>query len=178
MHKPSQKIIKDYTQLEKMIEAHRTLGKKIICTIGSWDMLHIGHMRYLNRAKKEGNILVVGADSDKGIKLYKKSDLRPIIPEDERMEMLAYQDCIDYVTLVDDVNSKGAWKYKLLKVIRPDIFVAVKDSYPDKQVKEIEQYSGKVLLLSRQAEKTSSTKIIEKTVKSHLEIMLNSMSKR
>jgi D-glycero-beta-D-manno-heptose 1-phosphate adenylyltransferase len=178
MKNPSKKIIKKYSKLKEVVEANRTLGKKIVCTIGSWDMLHIGHMRYLNRSKEEGDILIVGADSDRGIKLYKKSDLRPIIPEDERMEMLAYQDCIDYVTLVDDVDAKGVWEYELLELIKPDVFVAVTDSYPAKQIKEIKKYAKKVLQLPRQAEKTSSTKIIEKTVKSHLEIMLNNMSRR
>lgn len=178
MKNPSLKIIEDYKKLEEMVSAHRTLGKRIVFTIGSWDMLHIGHMRYLNRAREEGDVLIVGVDSDRGIKLYKKSDLRPIIPEDERMEMLAYQDCVDYVTLIDDIDENGAWEYGLLEAIKPDVFVAVTDSYPDKQIKDIKKFSKKVLQLPRQAEKTSSTKIIEKTVKSHLEIMLNSISKR
>jgi len=172
------KIIKDYEKLAKKIEAHKTLEQKVVCTIGSWDMLHIGHMRYLYRAAEEGHILLVGVDSDRGIKLYKKSDLRPIIPEQERMEMLAYQDCVDYVTLVDDVSNEGSWKYELIKKIKPDVFVAVTDSYPAKQIKEIKNFVGKVIQLPRQAEKTSSTKIIEKTVKSHFEIMLKQMGKK
>ncbi|MBU2543784.1 adenylyltransferase/cytidyltransferase family protein, partial [Patescibacteria group bacterium] len=100
------KIITDYKDLEKKIKAHKTLGHRVVCTIGSWDMLHIGHMRYLHKAAAKGDILVVGADSDRGIRLYKKNELRPVIPEEERMEMLAYQDCVDYVTLVDDVSEE------------------------------------------------------------------------
>jgi D-glycero-beta-D-manno-heptose 1-phosphate adenylyltransferase len=176
--KEQNKVVTDYADLAKIIEAHRVLGHRVVCTIGSWDMLHIGHMRYLHRAASEGDILVVGADSDRGIKLYKKTDLRPIIPEHERMEMLAYQDCIDYVTIVDDVNAKGGWKYGLIKAIRPDVFVAVMDSYPQQQIKDIKKFANKVIQLPRQAEKTSSTKIIEKTVKIHLETMLSSLQKR
>ena len=169
------KIILDYEILASRAKAHRTLGHRIVCTIGSWDMLHIGHMRYLNRAKEEGDILIVGVDSDRGIKLYKKSELRPIIPEKERMEMLAYQDCVDYVTLVDDVDKVGLWKYGLLKIVQPDVYVAVTDSYPADQIKDIKKFAGQVLQLPRQAQQTSSTNIIERTVKSHLEQMLKSI---
>lgn len=172
------KIILDYEKMAEIMQAHRVLGHRVVCTIGSWDMLHIGHMRYLNRATEAGDILLVGVDSDRGIKLYKKSDLRPIIPEDERMEMLAYQDCVDYVTLVDDVDEKGAWLYGLLKIVKPDVFVAVTDSYPPAQIRDIKKMVKEVIQLPRQAEKTSSTNIIEKTVKSHFEKMLHQLKQR
>ncbi len=178
MKEINRKIILDYNKMAEIVQAHRVLGHRIVCTIGSWDMLHIGHMRYLNRAKEAGDILLIGADSDRGIKLYKKSDLRPIIPQDERMEMLAYQDCVDYVTLIDDVDEKGGWLYGLLKVAKPDVFVAVTDSYPPAQIKDIKKMVKEVILLPRQAEKTSSTNIIEKTVKSHLEKMLFQLKQR
>ncbi|MBU0576344.1 adenylyltransferase/cytidyltransferase family protein [Patescibacteria group bacterium] len=172
------KIITDYKDLEKKIKAHKTLGHRVVCTIGSWDMLHIGHMRYLHKAAAKGDILVVGADSDRGIRLYKKNELRPVIPEEERMEMLAYQDCVDYVTLVDDVSEEGTWQYDLIIAIQPDVFIAVADSYPKKQIEDIQKFVGEVVQLPRQALRTSSTKIIEKTVKNHLESMLQAIQKR
>ena len=178
MKDTKKKIILDYDKLAEIVQAHQVLGHRVVCTIGSWDMLHIGHMRYLNRATEEGDILLVGVDSDRGIKLYKKSDLRPIIPEDERMEMLAYQDCVDYVTLIDDVDEKGAWLYGLLKTVKPDVFVAVTDSYPPAQIRDIKKMVKDVIQLPRQAEKTSSTNIIEKTVKSHFEKMLHQLKQR
>lgn len=166
-----QKIILSYPKLKEKLDAHQVLGHKIVCTIGSWDMLHIGHLRYLTKAKAQGNILIVGADSDQGIKYY-KNDLRPIIPQEERMEMLAYQDCIDYVTLVKDITKQGNWQYKLIKTIRPNVFITTYDSYPPKQIKDIKKYSDKVVQIPRQAGRTSSSHIIEKTVKDHLEAML------
>lgn len=164
-------VIQDYVELKKMIDAHRILGHKIVCTVGSWDMLHIGHLRYLIKAKQQGDILVVGVDSDRGIKLY-KNPLRPVIPQEERMEMLKYQDCVDYVTLVDDIDDKGKWQYELVKVLNPDIFVTVEGSYPEEQITALKTYSKDLVMFPRQAENTSTTNIIEKTMKNHLESVL------
>jgi len=165
-------IILDYNELKKITDAHKTLGHRIVCTIGSWDMLHIGHLRYLIRAMEQGDVLVVGADSDRGIKIY-KNELRPIIPEGERMEMLQYQECVDYVTLVDDIDDQGKWQYGLIQTIRPHIFVGTVDSYPEEQLRDIRKYCDEVIVLPRQAEGTSSTGIVERTVKKHLEAMLS-----
>lgn len=171
-------IILDYQELKKVIDAHKTLGHKIVCTVGSWDILHIGHLRYLMKANGYGDILVVGADSDRGIKLYKKNKLRPIIPQDERMEMLKYQECVDYVTLVDDIDDKGQWQYGLIKMIKPNVFVTTLDSYPEEQIRDIRQYADEVVILPRQAQYTSTTEIIEKTVKKHVETILSEMIKK
>jgi D-beta-D-heptose 7-phosphate kinase/D-beta-D-heptose 1-phosphate adenosyltransferase len=170
-------VVLDYSRLKSIVDAHRTLGQKIICTVGSWDMLHIGHLRYLMKAKEQGDVLIVGVDSDRGIKLY-KNELRPVIPQGERMEMLKYQHCVDYVTLVDDIDDKGKWQYELIKVINPDIFVATQDSYPQEQLDTIKIHSKEVLVLPRQAENTSTTDIIEKTMKKHLESILSSLTKK
>ena len=176
MRKKEEKmIILDYGKLKRIVEAHKALGHKIVCTIGSWDMLHIGHLRYLMKAKSYGDILVVGADSDRGIKLYKKNNLRPVIPQKERLEMLKYQQCIDYATLVDDIDKKGNWQYGLVKTIRPDFFVTT-DSYTKEQIKKLRLYAGKVLKLTRQAGQTSTTEFIEKTVKKHLKFLASTMT--
>jgi rfaE bifunctional protein nucleotidyltransferase chain/domain len=163
----SNKIILDLDQLRELIEVHKIQKKKIVCTIGSWDMLHIGHLRYLNRAKSCGDLLVVGADSDRGIKVYKNA-LRPIIPQEERLEMLSYQSCVDYATLIDDIDDQGRWQYDLVKIIQPDVFVCIAESYPEQQRKEIKQFCAELVELPRQAENTSTTKIIEKAIKTHL----------
>lgn len=169
-----QKIVLNYKELAKIIKAHKVLNKKIVCTIGSWDVLHIGHLRYLKRAKESGDILVVGVDSDKSIKIYKKNLLRPIIPQEERMEMLNYQDIIDYVTLINDVDKNGNWKMELVKIIRPDTFiVSSEESYPKEQQKQIAKFCVQLKVIGRQAKQTSTTKIIEKTFKKHLENILN-----
>ena len=175
MNHQKKSIVTDYAELKKMIDAHRILGHKVVCTVGSWDMLHIGHLRYLIKAKEQGDVLVVGVDSDRGIKLY-KNPLRPVIPQEERMEMLKYQDCVDYVTLVDDIDDKGKWQYDLVKTINPDVFVTVQGSYPEEQMQALKTYSKEVIMFPRQAENTSTTNIIEKTMKNHLDTMLKFIS--
>jgi|SRR5680860_38397 len=169
------KIITDYDKLSELIKAQQVLGNKVVCTIGSWDMLHIGHLRYLHSAKRQGDILVVGVDSDRAIKIYKHNSLRPVIPENERMEMLSYQSFVDYVTIVDDVNEKGDWEMNLLKKINPDVFVAIEESYPLEQRQKIEKLCGEMRLLERQAENTSTSDIIEKTFKKRLEYILSNI---
>lgn len=169
-----QKIVLDYKKLSKIINAHRVLNKKIVCTIGSWDVLHIGHLRYLKMAKEFGDILIVGVDSDKAIKIYKKKPFIPIIPQRERMEMLSYQTFVDYVTLVDDVDKKGCWKFELIKLIKPDVFIVSSgESYPVEQRKQISKFCGRIKILPRQAKTTSSTKIIERAFKKRLEYILD-----
>lgn len=170
----NKKVILNYSELAKVIKAHKILKQKIVCTIGSWDMLHIGHVRYLSNAKQHGDILVVGVDSDRAIKIYKHNPLRPVIPQEERMEMLSYQSFVDYVTLINDVDKKGSWQMKLIKAIKPDVFIATtKETYPDAQRKQIAKLCGQLKILSRQAKNTSTTEIIERTFKKRLEYILN-----
>lgn len=168
MENINKKIHPNHKDLIEKIKAHKVLGHKIVCTIGSWDMLHIGHLRYLNAAKKHGDVLIVGVDSDRGIKSY-KGPLRPIIPEKERAEMLSYQSCVDYVTLVDDVDKKGNWQYGIIKDLPIDVFVAVEgNSYTEKQKKMIKKLCKNISVIPRQALSTSSTDIVQNIIKIHL----------
>ncbi len=164
------KLVEKYSDLTKVVEGLRAVNYKVVVTIGTWDLLHIGHVRYLMKAKSYGDILIVGVDSDRTVKKY-KGDLRPIVPFVERSEMLTYQSCVDFVTKVDDVDSKGAWQYSLIKSIKPDIFVAVEDSYPKNQLREIKKHCKELIVLPRQAEKTSTSKMIQYAVKKHLDQM-------
>jgi len=157
------KIVRDYETLAKIVDSLRATRHHIALTIGSFDMLHIGHLRYIIRAKERGDVLIVGVDSDRAMKLYKGPD-RPIWPETERLEMLSYQDPIDWVTLIDDVDEHGNWQYGLIDVVRPDVFVAVEDSYPEDQRRKIAEYCGELVVLPRQAEETSSTNTFQRLI--------------
>jgi D-beta-D-heptose 7-phosphate kinase/D-beta-D-heptose 1-phosphate adenosyltransferase len=161
------KIVLDYGKLEEVVRAMRTLEHRIVVTIGSWDLFHIGHARYLLRAAAQGDILIVGVDSDAAIKRY-KGELRPFICEDERCEILVYQAYVDFVTLIRDVDERGKWGYELIRRIRPDVFVAVEDSYPEQQIEDIKQFCGELVCLPRQAQNTSTSRIVEDAVKKHI----------
>src|SRR5450830_966998 len=124
------KVVGDPKALIAIVEELRAQGRKVVVTIGSWDMLHVGHMRYLKRAKELGDVLIVGSDSDRAIKLYKDPS-RPMVCQEERLEMLSYLECVDFATPVEDVDKDGKWQYGLIKLIQADVFVAVDGSYPD-----------------------------------------------
>lgn len=164
------KIILDVEALSKIADGYKLAGARIVATIGSWDMVHIGHGRYLHKAKGFGDILVAGADSDRAIKLY-KDPLRPMVPEKERMEMLSYFTFVDIITLVDDVDENGKWQYELLKIIKPDVFVAVEDSYSLEQIEDIKRFVGEVQILPRQAE-TSTSNMIRRFMREFLNPMV------
>lgn len=95
----------------------RSAGKRIVFTNGCFDILHVGHVRYLSSARNEGDVLVVGLNSDKSIKSIKKEN-RPVIPEDQRAEVLAGLWCVDYVTLFDEPDPLS-----LIQAVRPDVLV-------------------------------------------------------
>lgn len=163
----AQKVVLDYEKLSKITEGLKAIGRKVVVTIGSWDSLHIGQVRYIIRARSRGDALIVGFDTDRAIKLY-KGEFRPLIPEAERAEMLTYLLDADFVTALDDVDERGNWQYGLLKAINPDVFVAVEDSYPEDQIREIQRFVLEpVVVLPRQAD-TSTSALIGKLLKGHL----------
>ena len=174
---PHRKIVEDYHALSEVVKGLRTVGYKIVATIGSWDLLHIGHVRYLRQARERGDVLIVGVDSDETVKRY-KGEHRPVVPYVERCEMLTYQSGIDFITQIHDLDEHGKWNYGLLKAIHPDVFVAVEDSYPQEQIDEIKKYCGEVVVLPRQAENTSTTQMIQFAVKKNLDKMYEMINKR
>ena len=152
--KIDRKLVADYSQIQNLAEDYRQLQKKVVLTQGSFDMIHIGHCRYLEKAKTYGDILIVGIDSDEKIRERKGPD-RPVVPEDERTEMLTYLKAVDHVV----VKPRQASKWQLTKLVRPDILIAVENTYTDKQILELEQYCGKVVVLKRQAITSTSAKL-------------------
>lgn len=82
-------------------ERLRAEGRKVVFTNGCFDLLHVGHLRYLQQARALGDVLVVGVNTDAGVRRL-KGPTRPLVPEDERAELLAGLACVDYVTLFDE----------------------------------------------------------------------------
>ncbi len=133
-------------------------GKILVTTNGSFDILHVGHLRILQQAKEWGDILLVLVNSDNSIKLN-KGDSRPIIPLKERMEMLAGLACVDYVISFEEKEVLS-----ILEKIRPDVHVKGGTFVPERILSEknlVESYGGKHICLSK-IEDYSTSNIIEK----------------
>jgi len=119
------KIITLKDLLEK-IRLLRKQGKKIVFTNGCFDIMHVGHVRYLSKAKAKGKILVVGLNSDKSVNTI-KGGKRPIICEDQRAEVLASLWCVDYIIVFNEPDP-----LKLIQAIKPDVLVKGADWSEDK----------------------------------------------
>jgi D-beta-D-heptose 7-phosphate kinase/D-beta-D-heptose 1-phosphate adenosyltransferase len=144
----------DYRDLKPLIKKCRKEELKIVLTQGTFDMVHIGHARYFEAAKKHGNILIVGVDSDEKVRNRKGPD-RPVVPEDERMEMLTHIRSVDVVVLKDANNPKWA----LIKMVKPDVLIATKATYTQEQVKQLEDFCGQIVILEPMATTSTSAKI-------------------
>lgn len=138
-------LIEDYDDLNTILKKEHK-DKKIVCTIGSWAILHRGHVEYLKKAKELGDILVVGVDTDVGYKLY-KDRLSPI-PQSDRLILLASLRFIDYLTLITDVDANGEWGMDLVKTIKPDIYLANHESYSVKQLTNLKKLCGELKVVS------------------------------
>ena len=116
----SSKVIK-VENLTPLLDKARKSGRKVVFTNGCFDILHVGHVRYMAAAKSEGDLLVVGLNSDSSVRLIKGSK-RPIYPQQHRAEVLASLIFIDYVVLFDAPDPM-----KLIQKLKPDILVKGED---------------------------------------------------
>jgi len=151
---PSSQIILDIEKVTPLIEKYRAKGQKIVLTQGVFDMVHIGHARYCEEAKQYGDVLIVGVDSDEKVRFRKGPD-RPIVPQEERLEMLTYLRSVDMVVM----KQLNAPKLHLIKVIKPDVLVATKDTYTEEQIVDLHTYCKKVVVLDPMATTSTSAKI-------------------
>ncbi len=111
MHK-----ILDWKELKTKIDEAKAAGKKIVFTNGCFDILHIGHIRYLRDAKALGDVLIIGLNSDKSVSKIKPG--RPVNTQNHRAEVLASLEMVDYVTLFDEETP-----YELINLLKPDVLV-------------------------------------------------------
>lgn len=148
------RYIQEEERLKEVVHAMRTMGAKIVLTNGTFDFIHIGHFLYLEKARKHGDILIVGVDSDQKVKDRKGPD-RPIVSEDERVKMLTHVRHVDIVTL----KAADAPKWHLIKLVRPDVLIATQETYSDKQLKELKEFCGEVVVLDPQATTSTTAKL-------------------
>ena len=101
----------------RFAERVRSEGKKVVFTNGCFDILHVGHVRYLQGARQQGDCLIIGLNSDRSVQEL-KGPRRPIVPQDERAEVLAALACVDVVSIFDDLRPDD-----LIRAVRPSIHV-------------------------------------------------------
>ena len=140
-------MIKKVTSVEKLISTlddYRKQGKKIVFTNGCFDLLHVGHVRYLQEAKTLGDVLIVGINSDESFRTLNKGAGRPIVPEHQRQELIAALACVDFVIHFDEMTPLN-----LIRTVAPDVLVKGGDWSLDGIVgrQEVEEKGGTVVAI-------------------------------
>jgi rfaE bifunctional protein nucleotidyltransferase chain/domain len=150
-----QRFVADYDRITEIVAALRVLDVKVVLTMGTFDILHEGHSRYLEAARGFGNFLIVGVDSDEKVRL-RKGAWRPAVPELERLRMVTHQRGVGLVT----VKPADEPRWSLIGAVRPDVLVATAETYTDEQIAELEEkYCGKVEVLERMATVSTSARL-------------------
>lgn len=146
--------------LKVKLEELRKKGKKIAFTNGCFDILHVGHVRYLREAKKTADVLVLALNSDSSVRSI-KGEKRPLMIENERAEILAALEFIDFVTIFNELTPQ-----ELIIYLKPDILIKGGDWEEEKVVgrEEIKKWGGRVAIIP-EVEGKSTTNIVEKIKK-------------
>ena len=131
----------DRKTLKEKVDSLRQVGKVVVFTNGCFDLFHVGYVRLLQKARKEGDCLVVAVNSDRSVRQIKGPE-RPKIPEKERAEVLAAMACVDWVTIFDEADP-----LVLIRLLKPDVLVKGADWSEEKIIgaSEVEEAGGKVL---------------------------------
>jgi D-beta-D-heptose 7-phosphate kinase / D-beta-D-heptose 1-phosphate adenosyltransferase len=153
------KII-ERTALEAELDRLRRNGARIVCTNGCFDLLHMGHVGYLQQARERGTHLVVAINSDDSVRRL-KGPRRPVIDADERAAMLAALECVDYVTVFDEDTPEA-----LLELLQPDI-LAKGGSTGEIVGREIVEHAGGQVVRLDLVEGRSTTSIINRILETH-----------
>jgi rfaE bifunctional protein nucleotidyltransferase chain/domain len=139
-----------WSEIASVVADAKARGRKVVFTNGCFDLLHVGHIRYLHEARMLGDLLVVGVNSDDSVRKLKGPE-RPIVPEFERLEVLAALESVDYVTLFTEDTP-----IKLIETIKPDIHAKGGDYKPEDlpEGEAVRKHGGQVVIVP--LEKTES----------------------
>lgn len=152
-------------------EKLREKGKKIVFTAGSWDLIHAGQCRYLEKARERGDVLVVGVSSNVAIRQVKGNN-KPILDEKIRAEMLTFLKSVDFVTILPEPSCNPS-----LGLLKPDIYITVKEEWTEdyknsREYKTVVKYGGEVIVVDRQSTAISTTQIMQRAIGGHLSEIL------
>ncbi len=146
------------TQLVTELAAVRQYRSRVVFTNGCFDLLHVGHVSYLEQARRAGDCLVVGLNSDRSVRSLGKGPGRPINTQDDRARVLSALGCVDYVVVFDE-----ATPLNLITALRPDVLVKGAD-WPEEQIvgaAEVKAAGGKVVRISFEHDR-STTGLVNK----------------
>jgi rfaE bifunctional protein nucleotidyltransferase chain/domain len=135
--------LKTLAELKKIVRAAKAGGKTVVLANGCFDLIHVGHIRYLRGAKSKGDILIAALNSDSSVRRLKGKG-RPILPQGERAEILAAFSFVDYVTIFHELNVE-----KILLALKPAIHAKGSD-YTEATVPEretVRRYGGRVAIV-------------------------------
>ena len=151
------KKIKNIKAIKSIVARLKIRRKKVVFTNGCFDILHVGHIRYLRKARSLGDILVVGLNTDRSVRQI-KGEKRPIVPQGERAEVLAALEFVDYVVLFDEPDP-----FVLIEKVKPTILVKGADWPKDKIIGRnvVEKAGGRVVRIPL-VRGASSTGVIKK----------------
>ena len=152
--------IKEKDELKKILEGLKQRGEMIVFTNGCFDILHIGHIRCLEDARKLGDVLIVALNSDRSVRSI-KGPARPFSPEAERAEVISALACVDYVVIFDEPDPLD-----LISFLKPHILVKGGDWTPETTVGReiVEGIGGKVVIIP-QIQGISTSAIIDRILK-------------
>lgn len=136
--------LKRLDELIKVVEGLKKKGKKIVFTNGCFDLLHLGHIRYLREAKRLGDILIVGLNSDNSVRSLKGRE-RPLVKEKDRTEILSALEVVDYIVVFNELTPKN-----LIDRVTPHILVKGGDWKKEEVVGRdtVEAHGGEVVIIS------------------------------
>lgn len=151
--------VKTLEQMQAIVKRLKREGKRVVWTNGCFDILHVGHIMYLQEARKEGDVMVVGLNSDASVQKNKGPE-RPVVNERDRAQVLSALECVDYIVIFD-----GKTPMPLLEALQPDIYAKGGDYTIDTIVQEerrlVEGYGGAIAIIPGR-EGQSTTYIINK----------------
>jgi rfaE bifunctional protein nucleotidyltransferase chain/domain len=138
-----QRFVPNYSELQDRVTALKALGLRVVLTQGSFDWLHKGHYTYLEAAKSNGDVLIVGVDDDAKIR-RRKGENRPLLPQEDRLDALTHTRYVDLFTLKTYDDPRWA----LIIAVRPDVLIATETTYTQDEIAELEEnYCGQVVIL-------------------------------
>lgn len=159
----SSEKIKDLSELNEIVSELKKQGKKIVTTNGCFDLIHTGHVKYLEEARELGDVLIVGINSDESVKKLKGSS-RPLMTERERSEIIAALESVNYVFVFNEMNP-----IKFIEELKPDFHVKGGD-YREEEIiekKAVEENGGRLVLLD-EVKNASTSNIIKKLLRNHI----------